>query len=108
MKKLLQIPIAMLVLTACATSSWVTRQYQPYKGGVVKYLNAGADSIIEGRREDAMAKMNKFCGGSGYELLKESNDSNWTAYSAQTNSLTQTTTVTPVSSSYLHLYFKCR
>jgi hypothetical protein len=67
-----------LLLSSCATSSHVTRptipQYAPkdYKAkGVVKYLNNGADFVIEKRREDAFKQMYDACGGN-YKITSES------------------------------------
>ena len=33
------------------------------KGGVVKYSIAGADPVIQSRKDDAYKKMNKYCSG---------------------------------------------
>ncbi len=95
--------VLFLSMSSCA-ASWVTRMNDPEKGGVVKYLDTGADFVIEKRRDDAMKKMSDYCGGS-YKILKESYDSNWTVYQTQISGNTATTT--PVSSQYLHLYFRC-
>ena len=43
---------------------------QDTKGGLIKYLNQGADSVIEARREDAYMQMHSFCNGA-YQIVSE-------------------------------------
>mgnify|MGYP007114311341 CR=1 FL=1 len=40
------------------------------RGGVIKYLNQGADSVIESRREDAYRQMYSACAGK-YRIVGE-------------------------------------
>lgn len=77
----------LLILGSCAASMVQdpnkTPAYAP-KGyrqkGIVKYLNHGADSIIETRRESAFKQMYESCGGE-YEITHEAPASSgyWTA-----------------------------
>lgn len=96
-----------VLCSGCATSSWVTREYQPYKAGAVKFLDAGADFIIESRRQDAMSKIQEFCGPDNYTILKESRDSSWDVYSINPGPMSGGYTATNASSPYLHIYFQC-
>lgn len=92
-------------MTSC-TAKWVTKEYHPYKAGVVKYLNAGASGIIEARREDAEDKISSYCDPDGYVLLKESNDSSLDVYHLSPG-VFGGSFLNKSSSRYLHLYFRC-
>lgn len=96
----------LLLLFCCGcTSSWVTQQNHPFRGGVVKYLNAGATSVINSRRQDAVAKIEQYCGHSDYSILRESADSAMTGYYASYGD--SSAMMFPVSSEYLHIAFSC-
>ena len=66
----------LLTLTSCAStnvvrpvkSAYAPKNYTPK--GVVKYLNQGADFVIESRREDAFKEMYSGCGGN-YKITGE-------------------------------------
>ena len=67
-----------LFFVSCATSSHVMKpiksEYAPlnYQArGVVKYLNQGADFVIEDRRKHAFKTMYEICGGQ-YKIVSES------------------------------------
>lgn len=109
MKNLLGV-LAVLSLGGCATADHVTKptksQYAPkdYKPiGVVKYLNQGADSVIESRREDAFKQMYEACAGE-YKILQESekpDNFKMTTYNAVTNSLDT------FSNNYWYIQYSC-
>lgn len=74
----LLMPITALVLLSCAASPVATKipETSPYApvndevDGEVSYLNAGAKSVRNARREDAYKKMYEHCGGP-YEIVRE-------------------------------------
>lgn len=68
--------------------------------GVIKYLNAGADSVIKARREDAYKQMFDACSGR-YEIVAEGGASEGGTVIATGNSTTY------VTSQYWYIQFKC-
>ncbi len=72
--------IIFLSATSCTSAQIVNHpggsnsQYAPtnekQRPGLVKYLNDGASSIVQSRREDAYKKMSSLCNGS-YKILTE-------------------------------------
>lgn len=77
------------MLSGCMTSAEMAQaRYEPTKGGRVRYINGGADYLIQKRRADAEKKMRDFCGGP-YRITSESSDdrenpfanlNNWSVY----------------------------
>jgi len=69
-----------VLLSGCSASMVSTRggsnsAYAPSNenqrpGGLIKYLNQGASSVIKARREDAYKKMFRYCSGN-YRIVKE-------------------------------------
>lgn len=68
------ISILLVAMTSCATATMVSNpggaSNSPYaptneasRGGVVKYLNQGADFVIKGRRDDSYKQMFDACHG---------------------------------------------
>lgn len=74
---------------------------------MVKFLDAGADFVLESRRADAMSKIKGFCSPESYKILRESHDSSWDVYTIESGPIPGGYTATPASSSYLHIYFRC-
>lgn len=98
--------VLLLILGSCANATMTKNpngkhdKYAPknYQGvGQVKYLNQGADSIIDGRREDAFKQMYMACNGE-YEIVKETGTN---------NSVTFTGNTAYASDNYIYLDFKC-
>jgi hypothetical protein len=74
--------LAAAVLAAACTAGNVnssgpeTKPYAPTNNtadGDVRYLNAGAKSVRDKRRDDAYRKMHDFCGGP-YEIVREEDE----------------------------------
>ena len=78
MKTRLSLLLGGLVVAACTASQVSTNipetgSYAPVNEGFdgeVSYLNAGAKSVRNARREDAYKKMYEHCGGA-YEIVRE-------------------------------------
>lgn len=106
MKHLFLTLSAIVVLsTGCASAKWVSRQQSPYRGGAIQYLDAGMDSIIAGRRDDAWEKMTEFCGGSDkFTVFKETKDG--VNYMSYQGAFGMTNTMA-MASDDLTLYFRC-
>lgn len=110
MKNLIGLCSLLFLLGGCASASFVTKPKLPkhapkdYKPiGVVKYLNQGAYTITESRREDAFKKMSESCKGS-YKVLQESERPDnfaTTTYNSTTNSLNT------FSSNYWYIRYEC-
>jgi hypothetical protein len=72
--------ISMMLLTGCTASMVSTRggsnsSYAPTNenqrpGGLIKYLNQGASSVIKSRRENAYKQMFEYCSGN-YRIIRE-------------------------------------
>jgi hypothetical protein len=98
----------LFILASCASATMVQSPknkpaYAPsgyIQKGMVKYLNQGASSVVNSRREDAFEKMSKECGGD-YKITHEgpSNDGYFT--SAAAGGLMTT------SSEYMFIEFTC-
>src|ERR1700693_6345736 len=69
LKKLGTLSLA-LVLPACS-ANWVQKQYYPNRAGAVYYLNEGASTVRDYRRDDAFKKITEFCGSDGYTVMSE-------------------------------------
>lgn len=100
----------LLILVSCGStqvqSVHKTSKYAPtgYKQkGIVKYLNQGADFIIEKRRESAFRDMYAAYGGPDYEILSESNKPEFTHVNG--NPLTGGIDVS--NTNYVYIEFKC-
>ena len=73
--------IGALILAGCSagavnTSGPETKPYAPSNktaDGDVRYLNAGAKSVRDARRDDAYRKMYEHCGGP-YEIVREEDE----------------------------------
>ena len=95
-----------LLLSGCAAShvtkihksKYAPKDYKPV--GVVKYLNQGADFIVERRRESAFKEMYKACNGS-YSITKEGQNSEGGSLTAGLGSVWSTPT------QYWHIHYKC-
>jgi hypothetical protein len=104
----MRILIILSLLASCATSTIVTKPTKPKhapKGyvpvGVARYLNQGADSIIEKRREHAFKSMSDSCKGD-YEILREGEKkgNSWVDNSAGYTAIK--------SKRYWYIEFKCK
>lgn len=94
-----------VVAPGCASARWVSRQQAPYRGGQIQYLDAGLDSIVADRRDDAWVKMSEFCGGQDkFTVLRESKDG--TNYFSYNGGLGMMNTIAYPSDD-LTLTFKC-
>ena len=83
------LPVLFLVTSCSSTmvksvgpkSKYAPKNHQ--ETGVVKYLNAGADWLIEQRKESAYKQMYDACGGE-YEIIREGNQTqfqaSWSSY----------------------------
>ncbi len=96
---------AILSLFGCVSADWVSQENYPDRGGVVRYLNAGADSVIASRRSDAYTKISSYCGDT-YTILKESHDSE--KNSSFIMDAPGGFAVLNETSRYLHLHFVCK
>lgn len=104
MKRLLPL----LFLASCASATMVQEvknpKYAPkgYKQiGIVKYLNQGANSVIDSRREDAFKKMHDQCRSSDYKILREFTDEQGKSWSKDEFGVSEYT------SQYVYLEFQC-
>lgn len=103
--------LAMVFLISCSAimvqDVRKTSKYAPsgYKQtGIVKYLNQGADVVIEARREDAFKQMYGACGGPEYEILNEGNH-------VDSKSMTVNNLIGGINineTKYMYLEFKCK
>jgi len=64
--------------------------------GVVKYLNQGADSVIDARRADAREKMRSYCAPDDYKVTDTGERSDLIFYRGSGGDL-----------SYLYIRFEC-
>lgn len=95
-----------ILFTGCATATMVKHpnqdansKYAPSNDkqyGVIKYLNQGADSIINKRREDALKQMYESCGGK-YKVAEEG-----AQFSGKYNTFTSLG-----NSEYIYIRFEC-
>jgi hypothetical protein len=84
MKKIVSLSI--LFLLASCSAKFVHKDYKN-KRGVVSFMNEGASSVIDARREDAEKKMASFCKGN-YEILAETSKDQYAGTVASMNSQT--------------------
>jgi ABC-type transport system involved in cytochrome bd biosynthesis fused ATPase/permease subunit len=98
--KLILMMISVLLLSSCSSkmtksvghkSAYAPANYE--EKGAVEYLNAGADWVIEKRREDAFKQMYSACNGQ-YEITREGNKSEFM-------------TITMAEKNYIYIEFKC-
>jgi hypothetical protein len=80
--------ILLFSISGC-TASLASADYQNRRG-VVKYLNNGADFVIQKRIDDAHAKMRSFCGGD-YKVLGIDSQDQFAGTYATTNASTTST-----------------
>jgi len=66
------------------------------KWGVVKYLNQGADSVINARKADARKKMRDYCYPDNYRVVQTSTKDEWMTYQGSGGSF-----------GYLYIKFEC-
>lgn len=109
MRKLFALsPIFLIIATGACTADFVTKTgstsaYAPVnevRGGEIKYLNQGAESIRQARRNDAYQKMSEYCGGK-YKITTEgerAGDSLVAADAAGASVMTE---------HYWHIRFEC-
>lgn len=100
------------VLSGCASAGLVQSNYEPNKGGVVKYKNSafgGAPSA-----EKAQQIMTDFCSPERYSVIQQRASSETVAYNANTTgsvspygNYSQNTNVTPVNRNYVYVQFRC-
>lgn len=100
------LPVGLLLLSSCAQI--VTRNYSPYRGGVVKY-NTGW-FMAEKNRSKAIEEMQAYCLPGRPEILQEdskleSTGQVYTSGSNQNNGFTSTSTEAKEANMYIH--FKC-
>lgn len=95
---------ALLLIFALAgcSADLMTRQYQPYKGGTVKYLNQGASFVVNQRKIDAESKMKEYCSGE-YEIISDSRQNENSGGMLMTGGY-----VAPLSNEYIYVSFKCK
>lgn len=107
MKKFILL-ISFIVWTGC-TATMVNRpgshsQFGPTnegsRPGTVKYLNQGADSVIESRRKDAYKQMYQACHGK-YKILSEGPNAEGGAFIPVGNALMYS------QSQYWYINFQC-
>ena len=108
--RVLFITTIVAVLSACAAqmvSSPGAQSSSPYapvneksRGGVIKYLNGGADSVIEKRRNDAYKQMHTACNGK-YRIDAEGQKEEGGVVTASGNSAFFS------PSQYWHIQFSC-
>lgn len=112
-----------LVLSGCLMTanmvkhpnqSNTTSQYAPDSEkksngvGVVSYLNEGAGSIRESRREDGYKKMYSACNGK-YEIIDERSNYTDPMYVTQkSTNLKNTYNTYSIQSEYRYFYFMCK
>ena len=78
-----------------SSDDWGTKP-EGTRWGVVKYLNGGADAVIQSRKDDAKKQMKEFCAPSNYRVIETSEKSELAFYQASGGSF-----------NYLHLKFEC-
>ena len=74
--KIILLGLLAITLSSCSSvhvtkptiPKYAPKNYRPT--GVIKYLNQGADSVIQSRKEDAFKKMHDACGGN-YKIISE-------------------------------------
>lgn len=96
----------LLLISGCGTSELVRRQYKPERAGVIKWLNQGASTIINQRREHAMELSQAFCGGPS-EVLSESDRLESQGTVIGRGYAPGTLMATDMSSSYTYMTFRC-
>ncbi len=91
-----------IIFISCTTASMVTSsgdlggiQDGP-RWGVVKYLNQGADFVINDRKADARKKMRDFCYPDNYRVVQTSTQNEWMTYQGSGGSF-----------GYLYIKFEC-
>lgn len=94
--------MGLLILCGCTTATLVTSsgdlggvQSGP-RWGIVKYLNQGADQVIDARKKDARRIMTEFCMPFRYKVVETGNQSSWAAFQGSGGSM-----------DYLHIKFIC-
>lgn len=93
-----------LALSGCMTASLVSRTYHPKKGGVVKFMNAGASAVINSRRNDGLRQMREFCVGP-FIITEESDSAVSTGAYAQ--SYGNGVMISNTSTEYTYVHFIC-
>ena len=64
MLRLTSLVIGLLLLPGCATSNWVTKDFDPSRGGLIKYHDSSIiPAINEANRKDAYERAEGHCGG---------------------------------------------
>lgn len=105
----LSLYIALILLGGCVGAQMVSpprsgSAYAPVnegeRVGVIKYLNGGADRVINARREDAFKQMHEACGGR-YQIVGEGEVSEGGTVIAYAN------TASYVTDSYWYIQFQC-
>lgn len=95
-----------LVFTGC-TSELVRRQYQPERGGIVRYLNEGAGYVISQRRQHGFELAKEFCGGTNPEFLGESDVEQNNGSTISRGFTPNTLMTTNNNSTYTYMQFRC-
>jgi hypothetical protein len=90
-------------LFGCATSEVVQVNNQREKPTItLKYLNAGVSGIRSARREDAIEKAKRYCGGR-VKLLDESSQAQFAGFHQMPNS----NMALAVNQNYNYMLFEC-
>lgn len=73
--------IMIFYISGCASATMVATSDdlggEGGRWGIVKYLNGGADFVINSRRDDARSQMTEYCFPEGYKVLNAAEDSQY-------------------------------
>ena len=100
------LPACLLLLSGCAQI--VTKNYSPYRGGVVKY-NTGW-FLADKNREKAMEEMNQYCAPGRAQILREDSKLEGTGQvntNGSTNGNSYSSTSTESKEANVYINFKC-